>query len=105
MRKLLVNTFLTLDGVMQAPGGPGEDDDGGFTQGGWSVTYWDEQMGEVMAETMSRPFDLLLGRKTYDIFAEYWPRSATRTAANRSMTPPSTSSPTVSRSWTGPSRF
>ncbi|MET0965961.1 MAG: dihydrofolate reductase family protein [Nakamurella sp.] len=74
MRKLLVNTFLTLDGVMQAPGRPGEDDDGGFTKGGWSVTYWDERMGEVMAETMGRPFDLLLGRKTYDIFAEYWPK-------------------------------
>jgi len=64
MRKRLVNVFLTLDGVMQAPGGPGEDDDGGFTKGGWSVTYWDEQMGEVMARFMSEPFDLLLGRKT-----------------------------------------
>jgi dihydrofolate reductase len=73
MRKLLVSTFLTLDGVMQAPGGPGEDDDGGFTQGGWSVTYWDERMGEVMTQAMSEPFDLLVGRKTYDIFAAYWP--------------------------------
>jgi len=74
MRKLLVNMFLTLDGVMQAPGGPGEDDDGGFTKGGWSVTYWDEQMDEVMARFMSEPFDLLLGRKTYDLFAAYWPK-------------------------------
>jgi hypothetical protein len=48
MRKLIVQTFLTLDGVMQAPGGPGEDDDGGFTHGGWSMTYWDDKMGEVM---------------------------------------------------------
>jgi dihydrofolate reductase len=73
MRKLVVSTFLTLDGVMQAPGGPEEDDSGGFAFGGWSVNYWDEQMGQVMSEAMSVPFDLLLGRKTYDIFAGYWP--------------------------------
>jgi hypothetical protein len=64
MRKLIVSTFLTLDGVMQAPGGPGEDDSGGFAHGGWSVNYWDEQMGQVMGEAMSTPFDLVLGRKT-----------------------------------------
>ena len=75
MRKLIVNTFLTLDGVMQAPGGPGEDDSGGFAHGGWSVNYWDEQMGQVMGEAMSAPFDLVLGRKTYDIFAAYWPHA------------------------------
>jgi dihydrofolate reductase len=75
MRKLLVNTFLTLDGVMQAPGGPGEDDSDGFAHGGWSVNYWDDQMGEVMGETMGVPFDLVLGRKTYDIFAAYWPHA------------------------------
>jgi len=75
MRQLIVNTFLTLDGVMQAPGGPGEDDDGGFGYGGWSVNYWDEQMGQVMGEAMSAPFDLVLGRKTYDIFAAYWPHA------------------------------
>src|SRR6058998_1557560 len=73
MRKLIVSTFLTLDGVMQAPGGPREDDSGGFTHGGWSVNYWDEQMGRVMGEAMSTPFDLILRRKTYDIFAAYWP--------------------------------
>ena len=73
MRRLVVSTFLTLDGVMQAPGGPGEDDSGGFTHGGWSVNYWDDQMGQVMGAAMSRPFDLLLGRRTYDIFAAYWP--------------------------------
>lgn len=73
MRKLVVSTFMTLDGVMQAPGGPGEDDSGGFAYGGWSVHYWDDQMGQVMGAAMSRPFDLLLGRRTYDIFAAYWP--------------------------------
>jgi dihydrofolate reductase len=76
MRELLVTTFLTLDGVMQAPGGPGEDDSGGFAHGGWSVNYWDEQMGEVMGEAMSAPFDLVLGRRTYDIFAAYWPHQS-----------------------------
>jgi dihydrofolate reductase len=73
MRKLIVSTFLTLDGVMQAPGGPGEDDSGGFAHGGWSVNYWDEKMGEVMGAAMSAPFDLVLGRTTYDIFAAFWP--------------------------------
>jgi dihydrofolate reductase len=75
MRKLIVSTFLTLDGVMQAPGGPGEDEDAGFALGGWSVNYWDDQMGEVMGASMSNPFDLVLGRKTYDIFAAYWPNA------------------------------
>jgi dihydrofolate reductase len=75
MRKLIVTTFLTLDGVMQAPGGPGEDDSGGFTNGGWSVNYWDDQMGEVMGEATSRPFAMVLGRKTYDIMAAYWPNA------------------------------
>jgi dihydrofolate reductase len=73
MRKLIVNTFLTLDGVMQAPGGPEEDPTGGFTQGGWSVGYWDDMMGQIMGTYMSKPFDLLLGRKTYEIFAAHWP--------------------------------
>jgi len=75
MRKLIVNTFVTLDGVMQAPGGPGEDDSGGFTLGGWSVNYWDDMMGQLMGDAMSAPFDLLLGRKTYDIFSAYWPHA------------------------------
>ena len=73
MRQLIVQTFLTLDGVMQAPGGPGEDDDGGFAYGGWSVDYWDDQMGQVMGEATSRPFAMVLGRRTYDIMAAYWP--------------------------------
>jgi dihydrofolate reductase len=81
MRKLIVNTFLTLDGVMQAPGGPGEDDSDGFAHGGWSVNYWDERMGEVMGEAMSAPFALVIGRKTYDIFAAYWPHATDDSAA------------------------
>jgi len=75
MRKLIVGTFLSLDGVMQAPGGPEEDDSDGFTLGGWSVNYWDDTMAQVMGESMSSRFDLLLGRKTYDIFAAYWPNA------------------------------
>lgn len=73
MRKLIVLTFLTLDGVMQAPGGPEEDTAGGFIHGGWTVPFFDEFLGEVMGQQMDRPFDLLLGRKTFDIFAAYWP--------------------------------
>jgi dihydrofolate reductase len=76
MRKVIVQTFLTLDGVMQAPGGPEEDTSGGFSQGGWSVNYWDDRMGEVMGAAMGVPFDLLLGRRTYDIFSAYWPNAS-----------------------------
>ncbi len=74
MRKLAVNTFVTLDGVMQAPGGPEEDSEGRFKYGGWSFHYWDDMMGKTMDEFMSQPFDLLLGRKTYEIFAAHWPK-------------------------------
>jgi dihydrofolate reductase len=76
MRKVVTNTFVSLDGVMQAPGGPDEDPSGGFTQGGWSVSYWDDQMGDEMSSFMGKPFDLLLGRRTYEIFAGYWPKHA-----------------------------
>jgi dihydrofolate reductase len=75
LRKLTVNTFLTLDGVMQAPGGPEEDPSGGFAHGGWSVNYWDEDMMQVMGEAMGTPFDLVLGRRTYEIFAAHWPNA------------------------------
>src|SRR5436190_3493034 len=75
MRKLLVTTFVTLDGVMQAPGGPEEDPSDGFKYGGWSVNFWDDMMGQVMGDVMGKPFDLLLGRRTYDIFAAYWPNA------------------------------
>jgi dihydrofolate reductase len=80
MRKIIVLTFITLDGVMQAPGGPEEDTSGGFAYGGWTVPYFDEFAGNVMAEQMGQPFDLLLGKKTYDIFASYWPNQTDHTA-------------------------
>jgi dihydrofolate reductase len=80
MRKLSVNTFLTLDGVMQAPGGPEEDPTGGFAYGGWSADYWDEAMGEIMGKAMAAPFDLVLGRKTYEIFAAHWPYAGDQVA-------------------------
>ena len=64
MRDLITTTFVTLDGIMQAPGGPEEDESDGFKWGGWSVNYWDDMMGEVMGGIMGKPFDLLLGRKT-----------------------------------------
>jgi dihydrofolate reductase len=73
MRKIIVLSFVTLDGVMQAPGGPKEDTSGGFEYGGWTVPYFDDFLGKVMLEQMSRTFDLLLGRKTFEIFASYWP--------------------------------
>ncbi len=75
MRKIITTTFLTLDGVMQAPGGQEEDKTGGFAYGGWSMKYWDEVGGNIMTGFMNLPFELLLGRKTYDIFAAYWPTS------------------------------
>jgi dihydrofolate reductase len=81
MRKLIVNTFLTLDGVMQAPGGPGEDDSHGFAFGGWSANLWDERMGQIMDDLMSRPFGLVLGRRTYDIFASFWPNATAEQGA------------------------
>src|SRR3954464_5862625 len=74
-RRVIVNTFLTLDGVMQAPGGPEEDESGGFTHGGWSVKYWDDEMGRPITEIMGHPVDLLPRRKTYDIFAAFWPNA------------------------------
>jgi dihydrofolate reductase len=75
MRKIIVLTFITLDGVMQAPGMPGEDTSGGFKYGGWLAPYGDEVSGKVMQKQME-PADILVGRKTFEIFASYWPERA-----------------------------
>jgi dihydrofolate reductase len=72
MRKIIVFSFITLDGVMQAPGGPEEDTSGGFKYGGWTASYGDEVFGKVLKKEM-KPADLLLGRKTFEIWADYWP--------------------------------
>ncbi len=94
MRKIIVLSFVSLDGVMQAPGGPEEDSTAGFTYGGWTVPYFDEFLGKVMTEQMEKPFDLLLGRKTFEIFAAYWPNhledgaginNATKYVASRTL--------------------
>ncbi len=75
MRKIIVIEFITLDGIMQAPGGPEEDTDNGFQYGGWASTYFDETTGKIMAGQMG-PADYLLGRRTFEIFAAYWPQHA-----------------------------
>ena len=79
MRKINVLTFVSMDGVMQAPGGPEEDTSGGFKYGGWTFPFFDEFLGQVMGEQMGHPFDLLLGRKTYDIFSLFWPHQDVNT--------------------------
>ena len=73
MRKVIAGTFVSLDGVMQAPGAPEEDTTGGFEHGGWVFPYWDDITGQAIDELFAAPFDLLLGRTTYEIFAAYWP--------------------------------
>ncbi len=83
MRNLAILTFLTLDGVMQAPGSPKEDPSGDFMHGGWAVNYWDEVMTQVMEEAMAAPYDLLLGRKTYESFAAHWPTAGDNPVANK----------------------
>ena len=78
MRKVVAAAFVSLDGVMQAPGGPEEDRSGGFAHGGWTVPYWakdDGVMGAAIGAMFDKPFDLLLGRKTYEIFAAHWPHT------------------------------
>ena len=76
MRKVIVLEFITLDGVIQAGGGPEEDTSGGFAYGGWQAPYSDDVIGTVMKKQMSLPFDLLLGRKTFEIWEPYWPKHA-----------------------------
>jgi dihydrofolate reductase len=77
MRKIITTTFVTLDGVMQAPGGPEEDTSSNFKYGGWQYGYLDKQGGDIINSFMAQPFELLLGRRTYDIFAAYWPTAKT----------------------------
>lgn len=76
MRKIIVLEHVTLDGVIQAPGGPEEDTSGGFAHGGWIAPYSDAMLGSVLRRQMNLPFDLLLGRRTYEIWAPYWPHQA-----------------------------
>lgn len=75
MRKVLATAFVSLDGVMQAPGGPQEDPTGGFELGGWTAPFWDEAIEQVMGGIFSVPYELLLGRKTYEIFNAHWPHA------------------------------
>ncbi len=95
MRRILAIEFMSLDGVIQSPGGPEEDTEGGFDLGGWIAPYSDSVLGKAIRERMGSPFDLLLGRKTYDIWAPYWPangdawpeaNAATKYVASRTVT-------------------
>jgi len=83
MRKIITTTFISMDGVLQAPGGPDEDPTNGFKWGGWTFNYQDDMSGRTMNEFMSQPFDLLLGRRTYEIFAAYWPYEKNGAIAER----------------------
>jgi dihydrofolate reductase len=76
MRRVIVLEFVTLDGVIQSPGGPEEDTSGGFAHGGWIAPYDDEVLGAVIRRQMNMPFDLLLGRKTFEIWSSFWPHHA-----------------------------
>lgn len=78
MRKIIAAAFVSLDSVMQAPGGPDEDPSGGFAHGGWVAPLWDDTVSAWVRELFAYPFDLLLGRKTYDIFAAFWPEVAAK---------------------------
>ena len=95
MRPLAVNTFVSLDGVMQAPGGPHEDPTGGFTKGGWAVSYFDDEMIERMST--AAPYELLLGRGTYEIFAAHWPYEKGPIADHLNSTPKHVASTTLDR--------
>src|SRR5215475_5258976 len=94
MRNICVLTFVSMDGVMQGPGAPEEDTSGGFRHGGWTVGYFDDFVGQEMNKEMGHPFDLLLGRRTYDIFASHWPK-VTEPGADLGITRPSNMSPRI----------
>lgn len=83
MRRIIATAYVSLDGVMQAPGGPEEDPTGGFAYGGWLVPYWDDMMNKRITDSMAEPFDLLLGRRTYEIFTAHWPHAGDNPIANR----------------------
>lgn len=99
MRKIVVLEFLTLDGVMQAPGGPDEDTSGGFKYGGWTAPYFDDFAGQIMAKQMKQPFSLLLGRKTFQIFAGYWPEHEDQWSGINDVTKYVVSTTTSSSDW------
>lgn len=103
MRKLAVLTFVTLDGVMQAPGSAEEDVSGGFDQGGWAAPYWDGVMPHVERTAMAAPYDILFGRKTYDLFAGHWPTAPKSTTADRLNTARKyvVTSKTLTSNWQG----
>lgn len=104
MRKIIVLEFMTLDGVIQAGGGPEEDTSGGFAYGGWQVPYDDDVLGKVMNEQLNVPFDLLLGRKTFEIWAPYWPQHGDFWPAVNTVTKYVASNTLTSHEW-GPSVF
>lgn len=83
MRRIVAVAYVSLDGVMQSPGGPDEDPGSGFAHGGWIVPYWDDMMGALLNDFMAKPFDLLLGRRTYEIFAAHWPYAGDNAIAGR----------------------
>lgn len=99
MRKIIVLSFISLDSVMQAPGGPEEDTSGDFKYGGWTVPFFDEFAGKIMGEQMSKPADLLLGRKTFDIFAAYWPQHSSNWPTINKMTKYVVSNSQTSHEW------
>ncbi|GAA1482114.1 dihydrofolate reductase family protein [Gordonia sinesedis] len=83
MRKVTANVLISLDGVMQAPGGPAEDRSGGFRHGGWSTPFWDQALVDAMTRYFDTPADLVLGRRTYEIFASHWPSATDEPMADR----------------------
>ena len=104
MRKLIAITQVTLDGVMQSPGGPEEDPRNGFTHGGWVMPFLDDALNQAIGETIASEFDMLLGRRTYEIFAAYWPNQGDNRSPSRSTRRRNTSSRAASTNSTGRTR-